>query len=493
MQDVTSDFVAETRDDLLRVEAYLAALASNPNLHEPIADLFRVFHTIKGSSALLELPEFEQIADRIEEQLSRVRDGRAPWRTETSDAVAHAVDALRSLLGKLGGQEPSDGSEPVDRILRVDVAIADRMAALVGELVVVRNELAAELDAQQTPELFRLTQRVRSIATALSDQISKSRLQSLGPLFLALPRLVRDVARQCHKEVQLQLEGGSIALDKSLNDAIRDPVTHILRNAIDHGIETPDEREKLGKSRVGTIRVAASQQPAHVVITVSDDGAGLDRTRIGEVAVSRGLVTQEQLAAMTDPALCDLVCSEGFSTAPGVTSISGRGVGLDVVKTEIERLGGTFEIDSAPHIGTTCRIRLPLTLVVVPSLIVRSGGEAFALSLFDVVEVTPRAGDAPLSQIPSRDKALPIVDLATALASTSSHSTRNIILQTGDVRFSLAVDEVDDAVEVVVKALPRLIRSFQTPFSGVATLPHGEIAIALDTTRLARFAQARPA
>ena len=303
-----------------------------------------------------------------------------------------------------------------DKTLRIDVDVLNRMMNLVGELVLTRNQmLQSDMEAANFPELAR---RLDSVTADLRETVMQARMQPVGNLFGKFPRMVRDLARTCGREVRIEFTGQETGLDKSLLEAIKDPLTHAVRNAVDHGIEAPADRVLAGKPAEGCVRLKAFHQSGSVVIEVADDGAGIAMERVLAKAVERDLVTPEQAAEMTEREALQLIFLPGFSTAAAVTTVSGRGVGMDVVRANVEKVGGSVEVESRGGVGTTLRLRVPLTLAIVPALVVRSGGQSFALPQSALVElvymperefarVVERIGAAELYRL--RERLLPMV------------------------------------------------------------------------------------
>ena len=278
-----------------------------------------------------------------------------------------------------------------DKTLRIDVDVLNRMMNLVGELVLTRNQmLQSDMAAANFPELAR---RLDSVTADLRETVMQARMQPVGNLFGKFPRMVRDLARTCGRDVRVEFTGQETGLDKSLLEAIKDPLTHAVRNAVDHGIEAPADRVLAGKPAEGCVRLKAFHQSGSVVIEVADDGAGIPMERVLAKAIERNLVTEEQAAGMSEREALQLIFLPGFSTAAAVTTVSGRGVGMDVVRANVEKVGGSVEIESRRGEGTTLRLRVPLTLAIVPSLVVRSGGQSFALpqsALVELVDIPKR-------------------------------------------------------------------------------------------------------
>jgi two-component system chemotaxis sensor kinase CheA len=367
---------------------------------------------------------------------------------------------------------------------------------LVGELVLARNQILQQDQGGQGA-----AQRLNQITTALQEGVMKARMQPIGHVWGKLPRVVRDLATACGKQVRLETSGAHTELDRAIIEAIRDPLTHLIRNAVDHGVESPEQRLAAGKPPTGTLRLRAYHENGQVVMELADDGAGIDPARIARHAIERALITPEQATRMTDRDLVRLVFLPGFSTAERVTSVSGRGVGMDVVRTNIAAIGGAVDIQSALGVGTTIRVRIPLTLAIIPALIVEAGGDRYAIpqaNLLELVrlgplEVVERIRETTVHRL--RGSLLPLVDLAEALevevepGDSSSPSPRTIVvLQTEGRTFGLVVSAVLDSQEIVVKPIGRQLGGLSC-YAGAAILGDGRVALILDISGLSRLSR----
>src|SRR5580658_521696 len=333
---------------------------------------------------------------------------------EPDDHVAAAPAPSEPEAAKPRAQAAS----AAESTLRVDVALLNRMMNLVGELVLTRNQVLQATSSD--PSMTLLSRRLDMVTADLRESVMKARMQPVSNIFSKMPRIVRDVSQMLGRRVRLQMEGQETELDKSLLEAIKDPLTHAVRNSLDHGIEPPEVREAAGKDPEGTLKLRAVQEGSHVVIEVSDDGAGIAVEKVRSKAIERGLITPERAAQLPERELLQLVFLPGFSTAATVTNVSGRGVGMDVVRTNVERIGGKVEIDSRPGKGTMLRMRIPLTLAIVTALIVRSVNQSFALpqaALIELVHISQEQAssaiewidNAPLHRL--RGRLLPLVFL----------------------------------------------------------------------------------
>ena len=394
--------------------------------------------------------------------------------------------------------------------VRVDVELLDELMNLVGELVLTRNQILQHLETGETAALTGASQQLNLITSELQEGVMQTRMQPIDQVFSKFPRIVRDLARELGKDVHLDVVGRDTELDRTLIDAIRDPLTHIVRNAVDHGIERPSDRQAIGKPAHGTLRLAASHESGQVVITISDDGAGLDLDRIRDKAVERGLISAERAAALDDRATAQLVFTPGFSTAATVTNVSGRGVGMDVVRTNIERIGGTVDLHSTPGAGTTITVRIPLTLAIIPALIIRCRTTRFAIpqvNLVELLRIDP-SDDHVIEQVNGvdvyrlRGRLLPIIhlDRVLELAPPDQHDStgpatgaggpnvprvHNVVVLTANNRhFGLVVDEISDTQEIVVKPLGSHLKDTRA-FAGTTIMGDGSVALILDAVGVA--------
>ena len=386
-----------------------------------------------------------------------------------------------------------------DSTIRVEVALLDRLMNLVGELVLTRNQILQYSGGLENKAIVSSSQRLNLITTELQENVMKTRMQPIGGIWNKLPRIVRDLSQSTEKEVDIIMEGAETELDKTILEAIKDPFTHIVRNSIDHGIEKPDERQRKNKARRGTIRLRAYHESGQVNIEINDDGAGINIERVKKKGVQQGLITEEQALRISEREALHLIFKPGFSTAEKVTSISGRGVGMDVVKTNIERIGGSVDVVNNPGRGTTLRIKIPLTLAIIPALVVSASGERFAIPQINVRELVRLEHDAAKQKIERiqglevyrlRGNLLPLISLRTALnldagtANQASEGPVNIVVLAADGRlFGLIVDSVTDTEEIVVKALDKHVKNLRV-FAGSTIMGDGHVALILDTTGL---------
>jgi two-component system chemotaxis sensor kinase CheA len=551
---LTREFIAESQEILDRMERYLTDLEARPlDLEQIVGELFRAVHTLKGTTGFMGFSRMEKLAHAGEYLLGSLRDGTVAVSEDVVEGLLRLLDGLRGILtlieatrgegeraadedsalilqlARLDGRDSSPQAEGVglkarigeeisedrrgsagtslgtglstsEKTLRIDVEVLDRMMNLVGELVLTRNEvLQSGPEAMNLPELAR---RLESITTEMRETVMEARMQPVGNLFGKFPRMVRELERVCGRHIRLEFSGRETTLDKSLLEAIKDPLTHAVRNAIDHGVEPPEARVRAGKSVTGTVHLKAFHQGGSVVIEVSDDGAGISIERVLARAIERGLVTAEQAAEMSEREALQLIFLPGFSTAATVTTVSGRGVGMDVIRANVEQVGGRVELDSKVGVGTTLRLRVPLTMAIVPALIIRSGDQSFALPQSALAELIyipaneagqqiERIGESEVYRL--RDHLLPMVRLNHLLGLKSfaePHGVYVAVLETECCRYGLIVDDLVAPGEIVMKPLSAVLREIGV-FSGATMLGNGTLALILDVVAVAERAGIR--
>ncbi len=417
----------------------------------------------------------------------------------TKDALASAGAALaspESAVDSSKSRAPATGTA-AESSLRVDVALLNRMMNLVGELVLTRNQVLQATAAD--PNMTLLSRRLDMVTADLRESVMKARMQPVSNIFSKMPRIVRDLSQSLGRRVNLQMEGQETELDKSLLEAIKDPLTHAVRNALDHGIEPPEVRQAKGKNPEGRLTLRAVQEGSHVIVEVSDDGAGIDVGKVRSKAIERGLITADRAALLAERELLQLIFLPGFSTAAKITNVSGRGVGMDVVRTNVEKIGGKVEIDSRAGKGASLRMRIPLTLAIIPALIVRSLDQSFALpqaALSELVHIPPdqAAGavewieNAPLYRL--RGRLLPLVFLDGLLMPgrtrklAANRDNFIAVLDADGRRFGLVVDSLADPEEIVVKPLSAVLKDIGL-YSGATVLGNADLALILDPGSIA--------
>jgi two-component system, chemotaxis family, sensor kinase CheA len=432
------------------------------------------------------------------------RKKRAPKLTPMAASESDTAEPQTSSVEPLPNGSSADPGETKglsvsSNNIRVDVSLLDKMMNLVGELVLARNQILQFTGTQQDTGLVSTAQRLNLITTELQESVMKTRMQPIGNIWNKLPRLVRDLALSCGKQVRVEMDGAGTELDKTIIEAIKDPLTHIVRNAVDHGLETPEVRRTRGKQEEGRLLLRAYHEGGQVNIEISDDGGGIALEAVREKVRQKGLVSADQAARMSERELLNVIFLPGFSTAREVTNISGRGVGMDVVKTNIEKIGGTVDVQSAEGKGTTLKIKIPLTLAIIPALVATSGGERFAIPQVSLLELVRLEGEAmskgveyihgaPVYRL--RGNLLPLVCLnrVLGLSQRTAADIANIVVLQADGRpFGLIVDEINDTEEIVVKPLSNLLKGLLC-FAGATIMGDGTVALILDVMGLAQQA-----
>lgn len=490
MDDILADFIAETRETLEAVAGELVAWEANPADRDRLDTIFRFVHTVKGSCGFLDLPRLAKLSHAAEDVLSEVRDGKRTADSYLVSAVLAVIDRIGELTEALDtGEAIPDGDDlliaalraeaPVNvaeaeahavpvvrgnsRSIRISLDLLDRMMSGVSDLVLARNELSRRLqEAGVDPAIEGSFERLSGCVADMRDAITRTRMQRIEKLFSAIPRMVRDLSAELDKSVDLHIDGGDVELDREMIEIIRDPLTHIIRNSLDHGIEAPEERKRIGKLATGRLRVSARQSGNQIVIEVADDGRGIDTERLVAKAVAAGVVTVERADKLSSDARLALIFEPGLSTAKAVTAISGRGVGMDVVRSNIERIGGVIELDNAPDKGLGISIRVPLTLTIIPALTVSAGGQNFAIPRSAIQEIVrensnsvaiERVGVAQVARI--RDQRIPVVSLEAVLglAEEVGHGARSLVVITasGGASYAVSVAALHDHQELVIR------------------------------------------
>jgi two-component system chemotaxis sensor kinase CheA len=397
-------------------------------------------------------------------------------------------------------------SNAADSSIRVDVSLLDTLMNLVGELVLARNQIVQVTGAYGESDLAAAAQRLNLITTELQEGVMKTRMQPIGNVLSKFPRVVRDISVQLGKQVRMELEGKETELDKTINEAIKDPLTHLVRNSVDHGIEMPEDRIAKGKNPEGRVVLRAFHEGGQVNIEIQDDGAGIDPEKLKANAIKKGLITESHAERMSEREALQLIFMPGFSTAATVSNISGRGVGMDVVKTNIESIGGTVDINTVLGEGTTFKIKIPLTLAIIPALLITDNNDRYAIPQVSLVELLRLEGEQALSGIEMihgapvyrlRGNLLPLACLGHELwdegsapwaGPTADDKVVNIVVLQADGRqFGLVVDEINDTQEIVVKPLDQQLKGISA-FAGATIMGDGRIALILDVMGLAQKA-----
>jgi len=573
-RELLNEFVIEAQGHIADMEAGLLRMEDGQDNEETINTLFRAAHSIKGTASFFELHVIVELSHTIENLFGELRENRLTVSSDMIDALLVATDVLKELINHPVDTETYDisyhvqiltcflGASPcqthqqdkaseallawdlwdkmsspdenveeiplvqecirqvnhsnkamVEESIRVNVSLLNDLLNLVGEMVLRRNELLriAKDNGKEVTQLEIVAQGINELTTTLQKKVMKTRMQPISNIFNKFPRIVRDLSRKVGKEVDLAMQGMNFELDRSLIEALVDPITHLVRNALDHGIELPDIRQSHNKPLVASLVLRAYPEGGRMVVDVADDGSGIDLDKVKAKAVEKGLVSKKEVGTMREQDVLNFIMAPGFSTAERVTDISGRGVGMDVVKTNIEKLGGKIEILSDRGIGTKFRLILPLTLAIISALIVEAEGQSFAVpqdALRELVLIWPSGTSAnriefvhhhPVLRL--RDRLIPIVSLSDVMAEDSAATAKHkldcladidqvlriLIVKSSGSSYGLIVDCVYDMEEILVKPLSPVISSCNL-YSGMTVLGDGSIAMILDTDSLRIYA-----
>ncbi|MEA1013331.1 chemotaxis protein CheA [Sphingosinicella sp. LY1275] len=529
MEDLINDFIAETREMLEALGGEIVAWESAPNDRARLDEIFRFVHTVKGNCGFFDLPRLEALSHAAEDALVEVRSGRRSadhglvsavlaiidrigelvQALETGESIASADD--RQLIDALS-DKPSPVAETADavagpavevrksfRSIRLSVDLLDRMMSGVSDMVLARNELARRLREAPTDVAVEAAfDRVSACIAEMRDAITRTRMQRIDNLFVTLPRMVRDLSAELGKQVALEVDGGDVELDREMIEMIRDPLSHIVRNSVDHGIESAEERTKAGKAATGTLRVAARQAGNQILIEIADNGRGIDSAKLVRKAVANGVITPEQGERLSPAQRNSLIFEAGLSTAQQVTSISGRGVGMDVVRANIERIGGVVDVESKLGQGVRLTLRVPLTLTIIPALTVSIGGQNYAIPRSAIEEIVrsknssvriETVGGAQVASI--RDKRIPLVSLGAVLEVEqqieAAEQTMIVLKPAGGDVYALAVDHVHDHEELVVKPAAPVVMATGL-YAGTTLADDGIPILLLDPSGIAAAA-----
>ncbi len=561
--EILAEFILEAREIIDRLDGDFVRLEENPEDQALVGNIFRGLHTLKGSSGFFYLKRLEKLSHAGESLLGKIRAGQATLDFDKSTRLLEMNDILRSIIEgvEANREEPAgddeeliaallgaasvtvkqsqdttsppvtnevseaiikpesqpapeiqmEYSEPTEALIpnapgqevvvpvKVNPEVLDKLMNIASEMVLARNRLLP-FSQQSSDKLF--TSAVRSIdllTLELQERMMKMRMQPIFHIWDKFPRLVRDVSAECGKKVRLVQEGSETELDRILLDSIRDPLIHLIRNSIDHSIESPEIRLEKGKTEIAYLVLRAAHQNGIVIVEVIDDGAGVDFERVRQRAVSRGLISAEKAQLLNHKELIDLIFLPGFSTRDAITNLSGRGVGMDVVKNNIENIGGSIEITSIPNEGTHVKLKIPLTLAILPTLFVRSGGEIFLIPqnrILELVRFTPDQANNGIEDFygtPTfrlRDKLIPLLFLDEQLKMVKKPLKPKqklfiTLLNFNGTLFGLVVEEVLNIQDIVIKPLGELLRDMSN-FAGATIMGDGEVALILDVDGIAR-------
>jgi len=541
MDELLREFLTETTESLDHVDAQLVRFEREPNNRQVLSGIFRLVHTIKGTCGFLGLPRLEALTHAAETLMGKFRDGM-PVTGEAVSLVLAAIDRIKAILDgleQLQREPPGDDADLIDRLtraaarrqsascesrseqsdgeihdaaglrnlaesndtagsiasqsIRVNIDTLDQLMTIVSELVLTRNQLLEVLRRHDESEFNVPLQRLSNVTTQVQQEVMKTRMQPIGNAWQKLPRVVRDLSTELGKEIGLEMDGADTELDRQVLELVKDPLTHLVRNCADHGIESADERSAAGKPRRGTIRLGASRQGGYVVIEIADDGRGLDTARIQAKALEAGLVSEADIAAKSELQINDLIFAPGFSTASQVTSISGRGVGMDVVRSNIERIGGMVDVKSRLGHGTSFVIKIPLTLAIVAALIVEIAGQRFAFPQLSVLELVRLGTEHRIERIKAaavlrlRHQLLPLVEVKKTLQLGAGDDANGfvVVTQAGNQTFGAVVDNVFHTEEIVIKPVSSKLRHIEI-YSGMTILGDGSVIMVVDPNVLAQ-------
>ena len=563
MKEIVDSFIVESKEILEKLDLNLIELENKPNDSNLLNDVFRSFHTIKGTSGFLGLDRLTQVTHRCEDILNKLRKGEAVLTKELMDGILvsfdkikellaaietnfneevpieETVELLTSLLDKLENKDgevttseennltantlgikenkisesqyvkPQLAKEPasvsaakkVDNTIRVDVERLDELLNIASELVLGRNrlaqvnsEVALEYEgAKISRDLADATKQIDLMTNELQLVVMKTRMVKIGKVFNRFPRVVRDLAKETEKEVNLIIKGEDTELDKTLIEEINDPLVHLIRNSLDHGIESPERRKTIGKNPIGTVILSAEQEGNQIIITIEDDGKGIDPDFIKEKAIQKGLITKEKAKELTRQEAYNLIFMPGFSTAEIVTNVSGRGVGMDVVKTNVTKLRGIISIESVVDKGTKIIVKLPLTLAIIPGMVVKVNSETVVIPLNSVIEVLRVHTEDIYSVnqhdvIRRRDDVIPLVAIDTLLYNDCKDNSDRIwqyivVVGLAERVFGIKVDELCGQKEVVIKSLGSYLGNING-IAGSTIMGDGTVVMIVDINEL---------
>jgi two-component system chemotaxis sensor kinase CheA len=560
MQELVGDFIIETSEIIETLDQDLVELENRKNDLELLNKIFRGAHTMKGSSSFLGFDKLATVTHHAEEILNRLRKGEITVSHEMMDVLLAFVDVIKKILndiksgtdtteianivaklklaneGKLPPSASTASGETsssniashtedtakvsaadagqvkkaainMEQTLRVDVSRLDHLMELVGELVLSRNRIAQLSTALEkkfeneylVEQLAETTSQIGLITTELQLAVMKTRMIPIGKTFNKFPRMVRDLSREKNKEIDLIISGEETELDKSVVEEIGDPLIHMIRNSVDHGVEEPDIREQVGKSRKGTVWLSAYHEGNHIIIEIKDDGAGMDTEKLKKKAIEKGMISAEEAANMDKETAYALIFRPGFSTAEKITNISGRGVGMDVVKTNIEKLNGLIRIESELGGGTRFQLKLPLTLAIIQALFVESAGENFAIPLVSVIETVR----IHMNEVHSfegrevlklRDTVLSLLRLNEVfdLESLEHDELYVVVVGIAEKRLGFIVDKLVGQEEIVIKSLGEYLGGNNAGIAGATIMGDGRVRLIIDVAGVMELAQTMP-
>lgn len=552
MQEIINDFIVETRELLESLDQDLVSLEQSPageGSNEIVNAIFRGIHTIKGASGFLGFKQLVELAHEGETLLNRVRQHKQSVTSHVIDVILDVIDTIKLLLEKVENkdtdeieistliekvrsaqeeeaplkeekgeasslpeksvesQSPTRGSAPdqavkkgkAEQTIRVDTERLDDVMNLVGELVLERNRLLNLVkrldekheDSDEISSLAANGSRINLLTTDLQMAVMRTRMQPVKKVFSKFPRMVRDLARSRNKEIELIMEGEETELDKSVIEEIGDPLVHLIRNAADHGIGSPEERKKAGKEGKGTVKLSAYHEGEQIVIEVADDGKGIDSEKIKSKAVDKGVISEAEAERLSEKEALNLIFAPGFSTAEKVTDISGRGVGMDVVKTNITKLNGLIDIETEVGKGSRFILKIPLTVAIIETLMVGVGGETFAIPLSSVIKTIKVCLEDIRTinnkeVIPLRDRVLPVLRLSDEFdipVMEFENRLYVVVIGLAEKRIGILVEDLFGQEEVLIKPLGNYLSDNES-VSGATITGDGKVVLILDVNSL---------
>jgi two-component system chemotaxis sensor kinase CheA len=546
MDDIINDFLAEASESLEQLDQKFMDLEKQPDDPALLNDIFRSIHTIKGAAGFLGFQQMVDVTHCTEDVLNKLRKGEMHVTPGIMDAILQSVDLIKLLLNHIkekngreedlkptidllhdilegkfkdeplaaaGAPKAAEGDEEhkqarpdeaaaiaKEQSIRVDLDRIDSVLNLAGELVLSRNRLMrlggklsdSSTESDLHSHVNEAIAQLDLVTTDLQLAVMKMRMQPIAKVFNKFPRMVRDLARQMEKEVELHISGEETELDKTVIEEIGDPLVHIVRNSIDHGMESPAEREAKGKPRCGRVELAAYQEGRNIVVSIMDDGKGMDPEALKRSAVEKGLIPAEEAEKLTKSDALNIIFIPGFSTAKAVSNISGRGVGMDVVKTNISRINGTITIDSEVGKGTRITFRLPLTLAIIQALTVEAGGEVYGIPLSNVIEnIRVTANEIKSIEgrevLNIRDRIYPVVRLGSLVSGSSELAPAEwkyiVIIGIGEKHFGILVDRLHGQEEIVMKSMGEYLKGTEG-VAGACITGDGNVILILDMAGL---------
>lgn len=534
MQEILQSFLVESKEILEKLDNDLMVVEKTPDDKELVNQIFRHFHTIKGTSGFFGLEKLPVITHHCEDILNKIRKDEFIINSSIMDSILKATDKIKMLITSievnhnedveisaevtdldniLNGRieqksedkkdEKKEEKQPItinnvvnEKTIRVDIERLDDLLNITSEIVLGRNRLfqvSSEASflmegSKISRDLSELSKQIDFMTNELQLIVMKLRMIKIGKLFNKFPRLVRDLSKETGKNVEIIMKGEDTELDKTLIEEIHDPLVHIIRNSLDHGIELPDERELKGKNKKGLLSLSAEQSGNNIFISIQDDGRGLDSELIKQKAIAKGIISSEKAAEMSRQEILNLIFLPGFSTKEVASNLSGRGVGMDVVKTNVAKLRGTIILDSNKDEGTSIKIRLPLTLAIIQGLIVRNGGENLVIPLNSVVEVLRLQEDSgsinQVSVIQIRDEIIPLLNLDHMFVKRNNEKKEYAVIVTvAEKKFGLLVNELVGQKEIVIKPLGSYLGNVKG-IAGSTIMGDGSVIMILDMAEI---------